>query len=91
MNIIENPLLIQWLAITFYSFFMGFCFCDGFKLHIVRKLIWWITFLIICIYVLKTEGEFDLALILPIPSLLAILLCIQQKRASDKPQSKGAV
>lgn len=88
MNIIENPLLIQWLAITFYSFFMGFCFCDGFKLHIARKLIWWISFLIISIYVLKTKGEFDLALILPIPSLLAILFCIQQKRASDKPKSK---
>jgi hypothetical protein len=86
MGITENPLVIQWLAITFYSFFMGFCFCDGFKLHIARKLIWWITFLTTCTYVLKTQGEFNLAFILPIPSLLAILLCIQQKRASDKPQ-----
>jgi len=85
----ENPLLIQWLAITFYSFFVGFCFCDGFKLHIFRKLIWWISFLIVCIYILKIKGEFDLALILPIPSLLGILLCIQQKRASDRSQSKN--
>lgn len=84
MKIAGSTLLIQWLAITFYSFFMGYCFCDGFKLHIVRKLVWWITFLIICIYVLKIKGEFDLAWILPIPSLLAILVCIQQKRVSDR-------
>jgi len=66
---------MQFLALSLYAFFVGFCFCDGFKLHIVRKLIWFITFLIVSIYILKIKNEFDLVLILPIPTLLAFLLC----------------
>jgi hypothetical protein len=69
-----NRLLMQFLALSLYAFFVGFCFCDGFKLHILRKLIWFITFLIISIYILKIKNEFDLVLILPIPTLLAFLL-----------------
>jgi len=86
-------LLMQFLTLSIYTFFMGFCFCDGFKLHILRKLIWFITFLLINIYILKVKGQFDLALILPIPTLLAILLCSYENRQSKKnpPQNKGAV
>ena len=72
-------LLMQFLALSLFTVFMGFCFCDGFKLHIVRKLVWFITFLFISAYVLKTKNEFDLSLILPIPILLAILLCAYEK------------
>lgn len=75
-------LFIQFSALSLYAFFVGFCFCDGFKLHILRKLVWFITFLFISIYVLKTKSEYDLALILPIPTLLAILLCNYEKRKS---------
>ncbi|MBU4346454.1 MAG: hypothetical protein KKH29_03910 [Candidatus Omnitrophica bacterium] len=77
-------LLMQFLALSLYAFFVGFCFCDGFKLHILRKLIWFITFLFISIYVLKTKSEYDLAFILPIPTLLAILLCNYEKRKSKR-------
>ena len=86
-------LLMQFLALSIYALFMGFCFCDGFKLHIVRKLIWFITFLLISSYILKIKNQFDLALILPFPTLLAILLCGYEKRKSNKnsTHSKGAV
>ena len=77
-------LLMQFLVLSLYTFFMGICFCDGFKLHILRKLVWFITFLIISIYVLKTKNEFDLVLILPIPILLAILLCSYEKFKSKQ-------
>lgn len=75
-------LLMQFLTLSLYALFTGFCFCDGFKLHILRKLVWFITFLFISIYILKTKNEFNLALILPIPTLLAILLCSYEKRKS---------
>jgi hypothetical protein len=63
---------------------MGFTFCDGFKLHILRKLLWLAVFLAISIYSIKIKNEFDLALILPIPTLLAILLCSYEKIKSKK-------
>jgi len=75
----ENIIVRQFLALSVYLFLVGFCFCDGFKLHIVRKLIWFGTFLTISIYVLYTKGEFDLSYILPFPSLLAIFLCSYDK------------
>lgn len=71
----DKTLFMQFLALSLYTLFVGFCFCDGFKLHILRKLVWFISFLLICLYVFKTKGEYDLSLILPIPCLLAILLC----------------
>lgn len=77
---IFNQLLLQLTTLSLYALFMGFCFCDGFKLHIVRKLIWFITFLAISVYILKLKDEFDLALILPVPTLLAFLLCRIESR-----------
>lgn len=70
-----QTLILPFLTICIYLFFIGISFCDGFKLHIARKLIWFLIFLFISIYVLKETGGFDLALILPIPTLLAILFC----------------
>jgi len=75
---------MQFLVLSLYAFFVGFCFCDGFKLHILRKLLWFITFLIISIYILKIKNEFDLALILPIPTLLAFLLCYYERKNLKK-------
>lgn len=79
-----NPLLMQFLTLSLYTLFMGFCFCDGFKLHILRKLVWFTVFLTISIYTLRTKNEFDLALILPAPTLLAILLCAYEKIKSKE-------
>ncbi|UCC95415.1 MAG: hypothetical protein JSW40_01355 [Candidatus Omnitrophota bacterium] len=79
---VENQLLVQLIALSLYALCMGFCFCDGFKLHVLRKLFWFGVFLAISVYVLKTKGEFDLAYIVPVTSLLAILFCSYEKRKS---------
>ena len=63
---------------------MGFCFCDGFRLHTARKLIWFTVFLAISIYTLRLKNEFDLTFILPVPTLLAIILCGYEKIKSNK-------
>lgn len=70
----EQLLLRQLVTLGIYVTFMGFCFCDGFKLHIARKLIWFAVFVAVAVYVLKTTGQFALTLILPFPTLLAIIL-----------------
>jgi len=84
-----EKLFMQFVALSLYAFFVGFCFCDGFKLHILRKLIWFITFLAISIYSVKTTNEFALTLILPISTLFAILLCVYEKRIAKKEIRKG--
>ena len=70
----EQLLEMQFLTLAIYAIFMGFCFCDGFKLRITRKLIWFFVFVLVAVYVLKTTGQFALMLILPLPTLLAIIL-----------------
>lgn len=72
-------LFLQFIALSAYAFLVGFTFCDGFNLHVLKKIFWFVIFLLIANYVLKTRGEFDLAVILPVPTLLAILLCYRQK------------
>lgn len=81
-----NRLLMQFLTLSLYTLFMGFCFCDGFKLHILRKLLWFAVFLAMSIFALKSKNEFDLAFILPIPTLLAILLCNYEKIKARQKQ-----
>ena len=78
----QNALLLQYSTLGLYLFFVGFCFCDGFKLHVIRKILWNILFLFNAIYVIKITGEFHLTLILPIPTILAILLCADEKLRS---------
>jgi asparagine N-glycosylation enzyme membrane subunit Stt3 len=79
-----KTLFMQFLTLSIYTFFVGFCFCDGFKLHILRKLVWFIAFLALSIYSVRTTNEFDLTLILPISTLIAILLCSYEKNLSKK-------
>lgn len=74
-----DSFLLQFLALSLYVVFVGFCFCDGFGLHISRKLIWFAVFFLISAYTLKVKNEFDLALITPIPTILAIALCAYEK------------
>ena len=72
-------LILQFVTLAIFSFLMGITFCDFYKLHIMLKLIWFGIFLAISVYVLRTRGEFELALILPIPMLLAIGLAWWRK------------
>ncbi len=75
-----EKLILQFLALTIFSFLMGITFCDFYKLNILRKLIWFAMFLAISIYVMRTRDEFDLALILPVPMLAAIGLAWLQRK-----------
>jgi len=77
---VEERLILQFISLAIFSFLMGITFCDFYKLHILRKFIWFSAFLAISVYVLCTRGEFDLALILPVPMLLAIGLGRLQKK-----------
>jgi len=74
----------QLLVISFYLFFVYYSFCDGFNLKFIRKIGWAIIFSWICFLSLQTTGNFDLMLILPIPSALAMFLCWQAKRSQLK-------
>ena len=80
----EQLFLMQFAALSIYTFFVGFCFCDGFKLRIGRKLIWFIFFLAVNITVLRATNQFALSLILPFPTLLAIALCKLEQRQQRK-------
>lgn len=76
----QNLILWQCLTLSTIILFAGFCFCDGFNLHILRKLLWYIVFLGLVISSLRARNEFDLNFIL-IPSILfAFLLCYYEKR-----------
>ena len=79
-----NKIFWQWVTLSLFASFMGFCFCDGFKLHIVRKLIWFVIFLALVIFSMKMSDGFDLTVILPPSILLAILLCYLEKRKQKK-------
>jgi len=67
-------IFLEFIALSCYVLLMGFTFCDGYKLHIARKLVWFAVFLVIALSVFKAKGEFALELILPIPCLLAFAL-----------------
>jgi len=80
-----QKLIMEFVTLSIFSFLMGITFCDFYRLHIVRKLIWFGIFLAISAYVLRTSGEFDLALILPVPMLVAIGLAWLQKKKRTGP------
>lgn len=75
-----NVILWQCLTLGLFVSFMGFCFCDGFNLHILRKILWFVVFLALVMFSLKIRDEFDLTIILVPSILLAILLCYYEKR-----------
>lgn len=80
----DKMIAMQFLALSLYALFAGFCFCDGFGLTVRRKLVWFTVLFLISLSVLKIKGEYDLALILPVPTLLAILLCYREKQRSKR-------
>ncbi len=75
-----NTIFWQWLTLSLFASFVGFCFCDGFKLHILRKLLWFMVFLGLVIFSMRMGKGFALTVILPPSILLAILLCYYEKR-----------
>ncbi len=77
-----NMLFAQFMVLSLFVIFMGFSFCDGFKLNIVRKLIWFLMFLFVAYSVYEIKQEFELIWILPGPILLAIVLCVFQQKES---------
>jgi len=77
-------LIKQLLALSFYALFVGFCFCDGFKLHTGRKLLWFTVYATVSITTFKSRGSFDLAYIFASSSLLAFLLCLYEKIKSKR-------
>lgn len=79
-------LLQQYFTICVYLLFMGFCFCDGFKLHVLKKLLWFSVFAAVAVDNLKTTGMFQLEAIVPLPTLLAFLLCWHQKQCGKNAQ-----
>lgn len=70
-----GTILLQYGAICIFLLFMGFTFCDGFKLHVVRKLIWFTFFAVIAIHNFNVNNMFVLEEILPAPCFLAFALC----------------
>ena len=70
----------QWLTLSVFAAFMGFCFCDGFNLHILRKLVWFAAFLALVILSMKIRNEFNLNIILTPSVILAILFCVYEKK-----------
>jgi hypothetical protein len=74
-----EKLILQFLTLSIFSFLMGITFCDFYKLHTAKKLVWFGIFLASSIYVLRWRGEVDLALILPLPMLAAIALAWLEK------------
>jgi hypothetical protein len=77
-------LIMQLITLSLYALLMGYCFCDGFKLNISRKLIWFILFLGISVLIFGITGRYELSLILPLPCLLAILFCHCEKQKSKQ-------
>ncbi len=75
-----NIIFRQCLTLSLFVFLMGFCFCDGFNLHILRKLLWYAVFLALIILSLRIRNGFDLTFILSPSILLAVLLCGYEKR-----------
>ncbi len=75
-----SAFVLEFVALSLYVAFVGFCFCDGFGLHPARKIVWFVFFTAVSLFVFKHLGRFYLPLILPFPTLMAAVLGAFQKR-----------
>jgi hypothetical protein len=75
---------MRFLTLSLFLLFVGFVFCDGFKLSVIRKLIWFVAFLGIAVNVFYLMGKFDLSYVLPLPICLAFIFCYAQKKELEK-------
>lgn len=76
--------VFQIIAMGFYLLFVFFSFCDGFNIHITRKILWAIVFVVACYVSFLLKGSFDFLFILPIASVLAFFFCWNQKKIDAK-------
>jgi len=79
-----SAFVLEFVALSIYVAFVGFCFCDGFGLHSARKIVWFVFFTAVSLFVFRRLGRFYLPLILPFPTLMAAVLGAFQKRARLK-------
>ncbi|MBL7198240.1 MAG: hypothetical protein ISS47_09090 [Candidatus Omnitrophica bacterium] len=70
-----DNIVLQLIALGFYTLFIFFTFCDGFKLHVFKKLIWAAFFLFAALLSLKINNEFDLKIIIASSSLVGFIIC----------------
>ncbi len=73
-------IFLPFIALCLYVLFVGVCFCDGFNLSVPKKIVWYIVLLVMGIYSLQTRDQFDLAIILPLPTLVALAICWLEKK-----------
>ena len=76
----DKDVVMQFLALSLYVLFTGFCFCDGFDLPVSKKIVWGGVFLLVSLYVQREKGELDISWILPVPTLVALLFCYRRKK-----------
>lgn len=74
--------ILNYVALSLYCLFVFITFCDGFGLHIFRKITWAVIFLMAAFWSLKLNNTLNLGLILPIPTVFAIYLCLKAKNKS---------
>ncbi|MFC1752684.1 hypothetical protein ACFL96_04735 [Thermoproteota archaeon] len=72
-------LLLQFITLSIIALFVGICFCDGFNVPIPKKLIFFSAYAANAYIVLRATGTYALEMILPIPILVAMLLCWSEK------------
>lgn len=84
MGPLVNHFLLQLVTLYWYIIFVVFCFSDGFHVRTLSRIIWFAVFFAATVYVFITRNEFDLAFILPLPTLLAIALCSFEKARPRK-------
>ena len=79
-----KSIIYELIAISFYVMFVYYAFCDGFNVKPLRKIAWAVVFLWTCFVSLQYRNGFDLLLILPVPSALALFLCWHEKKTQVK-------
>jgi len=80
----NEVVVFELFALTGYLLFIFLSFSDGFKLHVLRKLIWAVFFIIMAMFTFLSEGHFALNIIIFFSSFLAIILARIQQRQNQK-------
>ncbi len=74
MSTATTEFLWDLIPLACFLFFTFFSFCDGFKLHPARKLMFAGYFLALAIFVYTQVGFLSLRILIPFASLLAMTL-----------------
>lgn len=79
-----NDIILELVALGVYTLFIFFTFCDGFKLHVAKKLILALFFLAVCTITFRAFNEFDLKSIIASSSFIAFTICWLDKKFKKK-------